>query len=313
MANFNCVRKGYNKSEVDNFIVSEEKKFKDKFDEQMLLIQLLKEENFKIKKENEVYKDKENSVTKALLTAVDKAKEMDVISKIRFSLEGERIKIFQAKWTSYCKENRKTINIKVKDETQDYLNNMKEEIFGAMQKDLSIFDKDFYGEALEQFGREQSRLKRQNNAGFENLRRAIENNEDVEEDEEIENNEDNDFEDNEEIEDNENEEIEDKEIEILIDTEMKKSAFFDSAKNTFAEDSRLNNKNNCAKKSCIDNNKLNKDNNINNKNEREKLSSKNIEIIENNDKNNANDISFNLQDLENPPSLEKLCKQLGLN
>lgn len=276
MANFNCVRKGYNKSEVDNFIVSEEKKFKDKFDEQMLLIQLLKEENFKIKKENEVYKDKENSVTKALLTAVDKAKEMDVISKIRFSLEGERIKIFQAKWTSYCKENRKTINIKVKDETQDYLNNMKEEIFGAMQKDLSIFDKDFYGEALEQFGREQSRLKRQNNAGFENLRRAIENNED------------NDFEENEEIEDEENEEIEDnedEEIEMLIDTEMKKSAFFDSAKNTFAEDSRLNNKNNSAKKSCIDNNKLNKD----------------------------NDISFNLQDLENPPSLEKLCKQLGLN
>ncbi|MEG2083950.1 MAG: hypothetical protein RRY78_00170, partial [Clostridia bacterium] len=239
MANFNCVRKGYNKSEVDNFIVSEEKKFKDKFDEQMLLIQLLKEENFKIKKENEVYKDKENSVTKALLTAVDKAKEMDVISKIRFSLEGERIKIFQAKWTSYCKENRKTINIKVKDETQDYLNNMKEEIFGAMQKDLSIFDKDFYGEALEQFGREQSRLKRQNNAGFENLRRAIENNED------------NDFEENEEIEDEENEEIEDnedEEIEMLIDTEMKKSAFFDSAKNTFAEDSRLNNKNNSAKK-----------------------------------------------------------------
>jgi hypothetical protein len=47
-----------------------------------------------------IYKCKEDDIAKALISATEKAEEMEIDLKLQYAMEIERLKIFQAKWTN---------------------------------------------------------------------------------------------------------------------------------------------------------------------------------------------------------------------
>ncbi len=102
MSRFNIVKKGYQVSEVDGYLnklaVSEKKCLQEK----SLRIEDLLAENNSLKGQLVQYKGREANVNNALITALDKAQEMEYIAKMRYELELERVKVFRDKWINYC-------------------------------------------------------------------------------------------------------------------------------------------------------------------------------------------------------------------
>lgn len=138
MENFKLEKKGYSKLEVDaylNLVKSEREALNSK----SIRLEELKAENAKLKAEINVLKTRENSVNDALMTAIEKAKEMDYSTKIRFALEGERIKLFRQKWINFCDKERQ--NLKLQDKKGLITNQLLEienEIINVMGKDLNL-------------------------------------------------------------------------------------------------------------------------------------------------------------------------------
>lgn len=104
MYNFNIVKKGYNSAQVDTFINELNNKNKTIIDEKTLRIEELRNENYVLQKELIEYKKREDNVNQALITAVEKSKELEYSIKIRFELEYERLKLFRKKWELYIED-----------------------------------------------------------------------------------------------------------------------------------------------------------------------------------------------------------------
>lgn len=101
MYNFNVVKKGYNSAQVDTYINDINNKNKSIVDEKTLRVEELRNENYNLQKELMEYKKREDNVNQALITAVEKSKELEYSIKIRFELEYERLKLFRNKWEQY--------------------------------------------------------------------------------------------------------------------------------------------------------------------------------------------------------------------
>lgn len=139
MERFNIKRKGYSPEEVDNYISTLEKKYNEKLTEQTERIDALKLECAVKDKELAKYREKESDINEALLTAIEKAKEMDYTAKIRFTLEGERIKIFRSKWINYCDRQKENLRLRSERDTlAEYLDAMDREIAKVLERDIGI-------------------------------------------------------------------------------------------------------------------------------------------------------------------------------
>ena len=66
------------------------------------IFQLLAE-NKRLKKEVQIFKDKDQSVGKALMNAVSKAKEIEDTAKLKFQAGVNRLKVFESKFVNYYK------------------------------------------------------------------------------------------------------------------------------------------------------------------------------------------------------------------
>lgn len=156
--NFSQQRRGYDKGQVEEYI----KILTDKYESTILALRdriegLTKENKDMCNKVSEL-KREQDSINLALTQAIDKAKNIEYSSKVKFALEGERIKIFSSKWQSYCKANVHVIDKAQRDGVVARLKEYEDELTELMSKELNIGD--FVNEADQDFYAESKRLKR---------------------------------------------------------------------------------------------------------------------------------------------------------
>ena len=139
MDRFRIVRKGYDRVDVERYIDDMDRQYNSTLEEQHERIDALKMELAMKDKELARYREKEADINEALMTAVERAKELDYTAKIRFTLEGERIKIFRSKWINYCDRHRDSVEIqRAKDSLASYLDTMDREIAKVIERDIGI-------------------------------------------------------------------------------------------------------------------------------------------------------------------------------
>lgn len=145
MADFSIVKKGYDKNEVDRFIFDMHSRNEDVLREQRDRIDSLKKENEKLKNIINGFKERENCVSEALLSAVNKAKEVEDSVKVKFAMECERIRVFQTKWTGYVEKAKAEIEPPESAKTlNSALESIKKELFKRMENDLNIKESKFW-------------------------------------------------------------------------------------------------------------------------------------------------------------------------
>lgn len=130
---FAKVRRGYDVESVEAYIALERDKAERAGMEQKERIRVLKADCERLTEELQVYRDREESIKTALLSATEKAEKTLLDVKFRYALELERLKLFRAKWTSAYEEikerynfgkdalNMESVAVSVKLELEKYL------------------------------------------------------------------------------------------------------------------------------------------------------------------------------------------------
>ncbi|MDR1906309.1 MAG: DivIVA domain-containing protein [Clostridiales bacterium] len=101
MSGFSVVRRGYNAKEVDEYIAKNKSYLEDKLKEQKLRINELKIQNLKLAAIIKEMRAREDDVKNALIAANEKAKEIMSAAKLKYALEGQRLRLLQVKWTNH--------------------------------------------------------------------------------------------------------------------------------------------------------------------------------------------------------------------
>lgn len=156
--NFSLSRKGYDKIQVQEFIKAQTDKYENTIMGLRDRIEGLLRENQELVHKVESLKKEQDSINIALTQAIDKAKNIEYSSKVKFALEGERLKIFSSKWQSYCKANVNVVDRAQRDGVSDRLKAFENELVELMSKELNISD--YVNEADQDFFSESKRLNR---------------------------------------------------------------------------------------------------------------------------------------------------------
>jgi hypothetical protein len=133
---FSIERKGYKKSDVDEHLRTQALNHARELQTLSMRIEELKAKVIGLEAETTEFKAKERNVNEALIAAIERAKEMDSTARIRYALEGERLKLFEAKWINFIKKTM--INAKIKNEMEGFLQNANAEIGKSMEQHLNI-------------------------------------------------------------------------------------------------------------------------------------------------------------------------------
>ncbi|MBD5100192.1 MAG: hypothetical protein HDT29_02745 [Clostridiales bacterium] len=156
---FTILRKGYDKNQVQEYI----KSLTDKYEKTILglrdRVEGLMRENQELMRKVDLLKKEQDNINLALTQAIDKAKNIEYSSKVKFALEGERLKVFSSKWESYCKANINVIDKSGREGVRGKLREFEEELTSLMSKELNIGD--YVNEADQDFFSESKRLHRQ--------------------------------------------------------------------------------------------------------------------------------------------------------
>lgn len=138
MALFRTARRGYDKKQVDDYVFETGSRADKTIGQLRDRIAELEKINTDLKNRLDVYAAREDSVSKALIGAIDKAKEIEYASKVRYAIEGERLKEFEAKWTAYCKNKINKVAPAQRDETVAFVNAMKKSLEDVMTSSLNL-------------------------------------------------------------------------------------------------------------------------------------------------------------------------------
>lgn len=156
--NFATARKGYDRFQVQEYI----KDMTDKYEKTIMglrdRVEGLKRENGELTHKVDLLKHDQDSINLALTQAIDKAKNIEYSSKVKFALEGERLKIFSSKWQSYCKATCNTVDKSQRDNVVAKLKEFEGELVDLMNKELNIGD--YVNEAEQDYFSENRRLNK---------------------------------------------------------------------------------------------------------------------------------------------------------
>lgn len=94
---FALVRRGYDVDSVEAYIALEREKADRAGLEQKERIRVLKAQCERLTEELAVYRDKEEQIKSALITAGEQAEKTTLDIKFRYAMELERLKLFRAK------------------------------------------------------------------------------------------------------------------------------------------------------------------------------------------------------------------------
>lgn len=136
---FNIVRRGYDCESVDAYLNNIDRINHDSSSAKSMRISELKSEIDRLKSEIKGYKEREDSVANALSAAIERAREMENAAKIRYALEGERIRLFREKWERYCDGHKTKLGIRERREKiTNYLYVEEKNVISAMQEGLKL-------------------------------------------------------------------------------------------------------------------------------------------------------------------------------
>ena len=157
MDTFRVKFKGYDKKQVDDYIVGLSSQFEKTNAELRERIKRLENENDELYRNLCDYRRREESISTALMNAIDKAKEIDYASKVRFALEGERLSDFSRKWTTYCTGQVRKIAPAQAKATSAFIAEMTKSLTTLMGEQLNLGA--YVNEATIDHENEEQRLK----------------------------------------------------------------------------------------------------------------------------------------------------------
>ena len=140
---FSRQKNGYKMDEVDNYIASATYNYENQLAGQRERIQILQDENERLKHDLKTFTDKESNISSALLVAVDKAKQIEEGSKKVYELEIQRLRLLFNKYRDFLdkliEENPNARDIAT---TKQVVDDFKNEINQALSKNFSMPLKD---------------------------------------------------------------------------------------------------------------------------------------------------------------------------
>ena len=172
---FALEKKGYNKEDVERFIVEENARNEKIHCEQRERIDTLVEENLALKELVKEYKSKEDKIAEAIIVARENADKMTAEIKLRYMMELDRLNMFRAKWTGVYDELKERYGF-----DGDALNvesvalSTKLEIERFLQRDFSLSKGDNDMSAERSFRLEADRLSKMNGGVVELKNRLVE-------------------------------------------------------------------------------------------------------------------------------------------
>ena len=98
---FTITKKGYSPGEVDEYIAAVKREYEAAIIKQRDRIAELVEENKANENELDSYREKSGRISKAIESAVEKAEEIERLSRLKYNQEIARLKAFHEKWTKY--------------------------------------------------------------------------------------------------------------------------------------------------------------------------------------------------------------------
>lgn len=98
---FSTVKKGYAPKEVDEYIAAVKREYEKTIVKQRDRIQEMLSKQQETEHELASYRAKSNQISKAIVSAVQKAEEIERLSRLKYDQEIERLKAFHEKWTQY--------------------------------------------------------------------------------------------------------------------------------------------------------------------------------------------------------------------
>ena len=159
MYKFDTVKKGYDKVQVDNYINREIDSYKQTISDKNMRISELLHQNNNLNKQIDEYKLREDNVNKALITAIEKAQEMEMLVKKSYNIELERLRIWRDKWVSYAEKCKKTVGFNsVKGEVIGVLSTLENELIERINQGITLNTQVALNEAEEQYSKEKARL-----------------------------------------------------------------------------------------------------------------------------------------------------------
>ena len=157
MALFETKRRGYDKKQVDDYVFETGSRTEKTIGQLRDRVAQLEKENSELSARLNACLAREDSVAKALVGAIDKAKEIEYASKVRFALEGERLKEFEDKWIAFCNNKINKADPTLRDETTAFIDAMKRTLGEVMTASLNLGT--YVNEAVIDHEREEERLK----------------------------------------------------------------------------------------------------------------------------------------------------------
>ncbi len=97
-------KKIYSQRENEEIVEKLKEEYEEQLQKQKDRIFELVEDNERLKKSVDVYAKKDKLVSKAIESAIEKAAEIEESARLKYKLEAERLRDFQAKWQEYYKE-----------------------------------------------------------------------------------------------------------------------------------------------------------------------------------------------------------------
>lgn len=104
MAKFDMDKKGYNTTQVDNYISTLTLKYEEKLSEQKDRVFSMRNELNVLNQRLELYQAKDKQISKALVYAVEKADQIEASARKLYDLEIKRIGILYSKWQELADE-----------------------------------------------------------------------------------------------------------------------------------------------------------------------------------------------------------------
>lgn len=98
---FDIEKKGYKKSEVDEYVFALKNEYESKLAEQKNRIFQLKNELTEREKQLAAFKSKTDLISTAILNAVQKADEIEKLSQARYREEMKQLRSFHEKWQAH--------------------------------------------------------------------------------------------------------------------------------------------------------------------------------------------------------------------
>ena len=98
---FSLTKKGYSPKEVDEYIAAMKREYESTVIKQRDRIKQMLDEAAESEKELAAYRAKSSQISKAIVSAVAKAEEIERLSRIKYNQEISRLKAFHEKWTAY--------------------------------------------------------------------------------------------------------------------------------------------------------------------------------------------------------------------